>query len=271
MENRPGIKELKWVGSEEDFVDRIDIRNINHVTLGRFGGNSAVGQYKNEDGCLVWADTDEEWEFAMILDAHMSAESAELVTDQCMSYKEEFLHLFSQPIEDTFSKLEETVLGMFQEERFIAKCRNVQGETACLLLLRKGKYVWWFSVGDCLSFLFHPELAHHGQYGINQRQFYEWVGQVNTFYKEVPCYSSGVRELRQGMNRILLTTDGLVECPDEPWADPKKIYDSIKGQEPAQAISMLLETIRDHGVRDSTTVIGWDVEVSEDMTIPSDM
>lgn len=64
--------------------------------------------------------------------------------------------------------------------------------------------------------LFHLELANLGQYQVNRRQFYEWIGQANTFDQMVPCYSRGIRELRKGINRVLLTTDGLVECPNEP-------------------------------------------------------
>lgn len=72
------ISEYSWIGSSTDFVDKIYINNINRILIGRFGGNSDAGQYKNEDGCLIWTDEKESWEFVVILDAHYSAESAEL-------------------------------------------------------------------------------------------------------------------------------------------------------------------------------------------------
>ncbi|WP_370452584.1 hypothetical protein [Lysinibacillus sp. SGAir0095] len=50
------IVEFKWVGSQANFVDEIDIIKISNISLGRFGGNSMAGQYKNEDGCLIWVD-----------------------------------------------------------------------------------------------------------------------------------------------------------------------------------------------------------------------
>lgn len=60
-------------------------------------------------------------------------------------------------------------------------------KTACLIVLRKNKYLRWLSIGDCISYLSHQELRNLGQYQINQRQFYEWVGQVNTINQIVPC------------------------------------------------------------------------------------
>ena len=45
------IREFSWIGSQTNFVDIIDINNVNQLSIGRFGGNSVAGQYKNEDGC----------------------------------------------------------------------------------------------------------------------------------------------------------------------------------------------------------------------------
>ncbi|MDX8342598.1 hypothetical protein [Rossellomorea sp. YZS02] len=73
------------------------------------------------------------------------------------------------------------------------------------------------------------------------------------------------------MNWILVTTDGLVECPGEPYSDPKEIY-NILLQHPggSEGIMALLNTIREYHVRDSTTVVLWEVVVSEDVQMPSD-
>ena len=79
------MNNLSWVGSEEDFVDERDVRWVNRVAVGRFGGNSSAGQTKNEDGCVIWQT--EDWEFAAILDAHKSAESAKLVIDTLEQHK----------------------------------------------------------------------------------------------------------------------------------------------------------------------------------------
>ncbi|MFD1019166.1 protein phosphatase 2C domain-containing protein [Thalassobacillus hwangdonensis] len=262
--------EFNWVGSQNNFVDNINIGDLKYISIGRFGGNSTAGQYKNEDGCLVWVSEKEDWEFAVILDAHNSDESARLVVEQFVLKKKEIQHLLSLPYDQALKRLEQEMLDLFQEEAFMDKCRNAQGETACLVLFRKDKYIWWFSVGDCLSYLFHSDLAKLGQYQINQRQFYEWVGQVNTFEKAVPCYSKGVRELRKGMNRILMTTDGLIECPNEPFSSPKVIYHVMKNGSIKNSLMTLFQTVKENNVRDSTTIISWDVTITEDVTIPSD-
>jgi serine/threonine protein phosphatase PrpC len=264
------ISEFSWVGSQEHCVDTINIQNINHISVGRFGGNSTAGQYKNEDGCLIWAEQRQKWEFAIILDAHYSAESAELVEAQFLTYKTTIQNLLSKPYDQALKEIEQTILRLFQEEEFLVNCRNVKGETACLVVLRINKYVWWFSIGDCMSYLFHPELKQLGQFQINQRQFFEWVGQVNTFEQNIPCYSSGFRELRKGLNRIVLTTDGLVECPNEPFSSPNDIYQVMMNHDLNLGVKTLLETIQENDVRDSTTIIAWDVNITEDVTRPSD-
>jgi hypothetical protein len=84
------MNEFKWVGSEKHFVDELDVSQVGHVTIGRFGGNSSSGQYKNEDGCLVWVSETRDWEFTMILDGHKTAQSVELVIDH---FNREKIHI----------------------------------------------------------------------------------------------------------------------------------------------------------------------------------
>ena len=262
--------EFNWVGSEEHFVDRINVHIAEHVVIGRYGGNSIAGQHKNEDGCLVWVNRKEDWEFTLLLDAHNTADSAEIIIDLFNQEKMQISQLLSmQAIHQSFKRVEEKILAMFQSPEFLSACRSVQGETACLIAVRKDKYVWWFSVGDCLLYLFHPELAALGQYQVNQRQFYEWIGQVNTFAQEVPCYSAGIRELRKGENRLFLTTDGLVECPNEPFSHPIVIYESFGDKGDSKNVLSMLKTIQDNGVRDSTTMITWTTHILKEVTRPS--
>ncbi|EIT85371.1 hypothetical protein A374_11525 [Fictibacillus macauensis ZFHKF-1] len=264
------IRDFSWIGSQETFVDRESIVCLNHITIGRYGGNANAGQYKNEDGCLIWFNEKENWEFVIILDAHNTAESAEKVVGLFANEKDAIKHLLSLDItQKAFKKLEEKILSMFQSREFLSTCHNIQGETACLIVVRKGKYVWWFSVGDCILFLFHPELAKLGQYQINQRQFYEWIGQVNTFEQDVPCYTVGVKELRKGENHLFLTTDGLLECPNEPYANPKKIYNSFGDSKEEESIKAIFQNIQENNVRDSTTIISWKVNNLKEVTIPS--
>lgn len=259
-----------WVGSQKGFVDHPSIHQLNHIIIGRYGGNSSSGQYKNEDGCLIWFDEKEDWEFTIILDAHNTAESAEIILERFNSEKSHISYLLSLPTcQQNFRSLEDSILRIFQSREFLEACRDAKGETACLIVVRKDKYVWWFSVGDCILYLFHPELAALGQYQLNQRQFYEWIGQVNTFEQKVPCYSVGIRELRKGENRIFLTTDGLIECPKEPYSNPSNIYNSFSHSNDAESIQNMLKTIQENGVKDSTTIIFWKIDNSSEAAKPS--
>jgi serine/threonine protein phosphatase PrpC len=263
--------ELNWVGSNEAFVDKLEVKTIEHVQLGRFGGNSSVGQYKNEDGCLVWVNKILDWEFVLLMDAHNTAESAELILRAVEQEKFVWKNIFALPTNECFIKLEEAVLTLFQRKSFIEECRKITGETACLIVLRKDHYLWWFSVGDCVLYHFHHELMAFGQYQLNQRNFYEWIGEVNTFDSPVPCYSTGRKELRNGENRIFLTTDGLLECPNTKFDQPIDIYLHMKSSESEEEkIRNMLEDIRIKGVRDSTTVISWVLHIEAESTQPSD-
>lgn len=261
------IEDFSWIGSQDNFIDHPNVHQINHVIVGRYGGNSNAGQYKNEDGCLVWLDEKQDWEFSVLLDAHNTSESAQIIIEQFFYYKDEIKHLLSLPTNhQTFKKLEEKILTIFQSEEFLSICRNITGETACLIVLRKDKYIWWFSVGDCVLFLFHQELAALGQFQLNQRQFYEWIGQVNTFEQDVPCYSVGIKELRKGENRLFLTTDGLLECPHEPYSNPINIYNSFLNSKDQESIWAMLKNIKKNGVRDSTTIIFLKVNITKEAT-----
>ncbi|MFC5602256.1 protein phosphatase 2C domain-containing protein [Sporosarcina koreensis] len=261
MDNR-----FSWVGSEKNFIDSKDIQSIGCMTVGRFGGNSSAGQYKNEDGCIVWVE--EDWEFAVILDAHDSAESAELIIHTLEEFEHELIESTSKP---GFHHVQKKLFDIFQSDEFLDQCKQVKGETACLICIRKENYLWWFSVGDCVVFVFHPDFMALNQFQLNQRQFYEWIGQVNTFDKAVTCFSSGVRELRKGVNRIFMTTDGLLECPGEPFSDPIDLAESLDTDRLEVAFTLILNEIERNNVRDSTTMIGWTVDVSQQGSIPSDV
>jgi citrate lyase gamma subunit len=264
------FEDYSWVGSQEDFVDTINIQQLHHILVGRYGGNSNAGQYKNEDGCLIWCNDKEDWEFAIILDAHNTSESAEIILELFNAEKMQIKNILSSSAtRQFFQRLEDKILNMFQSVEFLSVCRNVTGETACLIVVRKHRYVWWFSVGDCILYLFTPELAALGQYQLNQRQFYEWIGEVNTFDQAVPCYSIGIRELRKGENRIFLTTDGLIECPNEPYSNPMNIYNTFANSKDDESIRCMLKTIQNNDVRDSTTIVFWTVNCLEEGSQPS--
>ncbi|WNS74785.1 protein phosphatase 2C domain-containing protein [Bacillus sp. DTU_2020_1000418_1_SI_GHA_SEK_038] len=267
--NKPGVYEFSWVGSQENFIDKINIHKLQHIVLGRFGGNKAAGQIKNEDGCVIWVDEKKDWEFVILLDAHQTAESAEFVISAFETQKEVIKNILSLSINESFDRISELILTIFKSKRFKEACQNIQGETACLFAVRKGKFLWWLSIGDCVLYLFHPELSVLNEYQQNHRSFYEWVGRVNTFDLPVPCYCEGRKELRKGKNHLFLTTDGLIECPNTDFKNPKEILKSFEIYSNDGGVKQLLQEIQEKNVRDSTTIISWFVEIESDATLPS--
>ncbi|ADU29488.1 protein phosphatase 2C domain-containing protein [Evansella cellulosilytica] len=250
-----------WVGSQENFVDEINIKKISHIVLGRFGGNSSAGQYKNEDGCIVSVSEDLNCEFVVLLDAHQTAESAELVVSTLASLKHDIKKMMTYTPRKTFDCLSKLLLNTFESKSFKEACKKVQGETAFLCAVRKEKYLWWFSVGDCILYVNHPELSALNEYQQNHRSFYEWIGKVNTFELEVPSFSIGTKELRQGRNQMFLTTDGLVECPNVDFANPKRIFHSFEKFTNEEMVWNLLNVIKNNNGRDSTTILSWFVDI----------
>ncbi|MGG3564374.1 protein phosphatase 2C domain-containing protein [Neobacillus rhizosphaerae] len=271
MNPKGNVRTFYWSGQEDPCINQIKIDSCEQMVLGRYGGNQQAGAYKNEDGALVMKGLD--WEFAMILDGHNSAESVDLVINTILKESETLASILDQPVESAFRTLQAHVLSIFQSEPFLEACKQIQGETACLLCARKDQFVWWFSVGDCVIYLLHEELHKLGQYTLNQRQFYEWIGQVNTFAHHVPCYSSGVRELRRGINRLVMVTDGVLECGNRYYETPYHIYRDSYGQpslpSAEQSVKHLLEHVHDHIGRDSATIICWDYQNDFPTTYPS--
>ncbi|PFG11926.1 protein phosphatase 2C domain-containing protein [Bacillus sp. es.036] len=261
--------QLSWVGSMYPYLDEPTCTEVGNVSVGRFGGNTSAGQNKNEDGCLVWTGVD--WEFAVLLDAHKSASSAALILDEVERYHSMLTNILIKKTQEAVSELPKAVVGLFQNATFKQKCREVEGETACLIVVRKNKYLWWFSVGDCLLLLIHPELEALGESVQNHRSFYEWIGEVNTFDTIVPCYSTGTKELRKGDNLIFLTTDGLLECPHTNFHFPDQIVARMKGKCVKKDVQQLLKEIEGKGVRDSTTIVAWKINIVENGVMPSDL
>ncbi len=205
----------------------------------------------------------------MELDAHASSESAELVLAAVEAEMDTIIASLSQPVETAFLSLHQHLLSLFQSPACRAQCRRVRGETACQIAVRKARFLWWLSVGDCALFLFHPDLARLGQFALNQRSFFEWIGRASSFDLPVPCCASGTRELRAGRNVILVTTDGLLECGSRPFADPQRLYDLFmhggEGESAAveAGVRAALASVHQEQGRDSATVIAWSCEVRE--------
>ncbi|MGM9986188.1 MAG: protein phosphatase 2C domain-containing protein [Bacillaceae bacterium] len=261
------VEKIAWVGNEQTFIDHCYTEKVGNVTIGRYGGNSLSGAVKNEDGCLIWSS--DKWEFVVILDAHDSSESAQVLIQLLHEHEMDLLDILANDTIPPFKRIEDYLLSLFQSEVFKEKCRQVRGETACLICLRYRNFLWWFSVGDCLLYLLHPELHLHGQCKINSRQFFEWIGKRNTFELEMPCFTSGIRELRSGRNQFLLVTDGLLEAGDCYFNTDENAYHFFVNEEDEeQTVSQALHYIEKQQGRDSATVICWHYDNPMDATYP---
>lgn len=247
-----------WLGRAAMHLDAPGITACGDILLGCYGGNRRAGAVKNEDGAFVMCADDASWHFAALCDAHATSESAELVLSTLVGVKSAIRHMLAQPAQIALPTLHTFIIDLLGTDEFLARCRAVQGETACLVCVQKAQWLWWLSIGDCALYLFHPELAQLGQFALNQRNFYEWIGQVNSLALSLPCYSTGVRELRQGRNDVVLVTDGLLEFGTRPFDNPQRLYALFAEHADAQAcVAQALALVHAEGGRDSATMIHW--------------
>lgn len=250
---------FRWLGDNRAYLDVSHIERCGPAVIGAYGGRVAAGATRNEDGALVWSSADGAWELAALLDAHASSQSVSLVLDTLTAEKDSLCGALAAPTESALSLLQQRVLAIFQSPAFRARCRSIQGETACLLCARKAQFVWWLCIGDCSLYVLHADLARLGQFAVNQRSFYEWVGAVSTFDLVVPCYASGVRELREGRTVIVMATDGLLEYPGSPFANPQFLYTHFTSPDQTleATVRAALQQVHDGSGRDSATLIAW--------------
>jgi len=259
------VTSFRWVGSELPLLDTPTVVRSGRVVVGRYGGNRSAGARSNEDGALVWCASDGDWEFAALLDAHFSAQSAELVISALDAKLEPLTAILAHPAQAALPALRQRILAIFTAPEFRARCREVEGEASCLLFARKGAYLWWLSIGDCVGYLFNEELARLGQFAVNQRVFYEWVGEHNTFDLPLPCYRSGTLLLQPGWSTLLMATDGLFEWGSRVFANPVELYRLFAEQgggmeQLEQAARTALERVHAEGARDSATLLVWRYE-----------
>ena len=172
-----------------------------------------------------------------------------------------------RPVASAFPRLQRAVVDLLSS----LDGSRVRGETSCLLVARKGHHVWWLSIGDCVLYVLHPEYARLGQFAVNQRSFFEWIGQVNTFREAVPCFTTGVKRLRGGRNTLVALTDGVLECGNRPFGRPERLHAAFSSSAATRdGVERLLREVRAQRGRDSATVVAWSCTASEPAPYPSD-
>jgi hypothetical protein len=264
MPNSP-VHRLTWLGRDAPYLDKPNVLTCGPVVLGVYGGNTAVGAEKNEDAAFILAPEDGGWEFAALVDAHTSSDSAGLLIDTLREAEQTIVTTLNGPLESAFDDLERLILARLRSADFREKCAAIEGEASVLFVARKGDFLWWLNIGDVTLYHLNYHLALLGSYAVTQRSFYEWVGRHNTFDLAVPVYARGVRALRE-TNWILLATDGLLECGTRPFEDNRILYNLFAGgtaryELQASAVSALRMVHREGG-KDSATVVVWAVETT---------
>ena len=258
------MQKLVWSGGHEACLDRPVIQTLGGVSVGRYGG---AGD-KNEDGALLWTGSD--WTFAMVLDGHGGTESVEAVLALISEAEDRLQPLCDAANGAAILALQTELILLLTAERTTRRMSEVSGETACLIAYQCRQHLLWLSIGDNTLYLLHPELARLGQFTLTTRNFFEWIGERNSLAGAPPYFSTGIRQLRQGTNTIVLVTDGIQELPGRPFEPPASFADAFTAEpDPNEAISAMLARAHATQGRDSSTMIAWRVDNPEPALIPS--
>lgn len=244
------VHTFKWIGNEKAYLNEIHVEKLGPLSIGLYGGNT------NEEAVLAWCDPQGTWEFAMIFDAEHTIERAKFIIDIICERKEKLLRLFSYPNHLVFHHTHMYLLSLFTDETFVEESEKVQGTTDCLICLRKDKFVYWLSVGECFLYLFQPESGQCKQGRLNEQQFYERIGRRNVFAAATPCFTSGVRELQKGTNHLVVVTDGIIACGERIFKDEQFLNQSLLNAE------SIIEKINVWREPKSAAIIGWTVDVN---------
>jgi hypothetical protein len=262
------MEDYLWRGGRDPCLDGPRVDSVGRVTVGLCGGNTAFGAKKNEDAALVW--TGEDWVFAVLLDAHTSSESADAVLDLLDESKPELVALLGRPQPSHILGVQAAVSGLLLSSESRKRLAKVHGETACLVCYQHGKYLMWLSIGDNSLYLLHPDLQRLGQHELAARNYFEWVGERSSLALDVPCFSSGIRELRRGINTIAMVTDGLLEVADRPYEDATRLSRDLLSPAGLQvSVAGMLAEVHRLGGTDSATVIAWQIDNPEPALMPS--
>lgn len=253
-----------WYGNQGMFSNEIFIETFHDMTIGIYGGYDAV---KNEDGYFLLAFEDGT-RLSVLFDAHTTNESVVYVIEQLESRVKDISELCSLPISKCLSSLQSYLVDFMMSEEVTSALSNLRGETAILYCLQKGNYLWWLSIGDNSLYVFHKEFNELGQYRVNQRVFYQWLGNQNSLTLDVPCYTTGTLQLREGENKVLMLTDGVLEIEGRPFENNQAI-ESIFQASPDTAVNTVLKEVKNRNGRDNATLITWSVYCNHKPLRPS--
>lgn len=256
------MHKFKWSGSDQTYLDEPTTVSLDRVIIGLYGGCTNSGACKNEDGALVWVGPD--WVFAVVLDAHGGTQSTDMVLSIIREYETRLLGILGGNEADDFQRFQSVVVEILGTGSGRERLARVRGETAGLFVFQRGQFLSWVSIGDNSLYWLHPEVAKLGQYTLTVRNFFEWTGQRDSLALAVPCYSSGVRELRQGEQVIALATDGLLEFGERPYEAPGAFSQALLASPDLDTnLQQMLAEAHKSGAIDSATVVAWRTTATE--------
>ena len=256
------MDKFKWSGSDQTHLDEPTTVSVDRAIIGLYGGCTSSGAYKNEDGALVWVGPD--WVFAGVLDAHGGTQSTDLVLSIIEEHEARLLAILGGYEASDFQRFQSVLVEILGTGSGRERMAQVQGETAGLFVFQRGQFLSWVSLGDNSLYWLHPQLARLGQYALTVRNFYEWTGQRDSLSLAVPCYSSGIRELRQGEQVIALATDGLLEFGERPYEAPGAFSQALLASPDLEAsLRQMLVEAHKSGAADSATVVAWRTNSAE--------
>ena len=146
---------MVWSGAADPYIDQIPVESAERGVVGVCGGSPRAGACKNEDGALVWAHPDGEWEFAAVLNGARSVSRCSgnwvHVAGSSQRRRGNPPAAFGDPLEAIVDALSSLDLG------------SIRGETSCPTFARKDCYVWWLKVRDCVLHVLHPDDARLGR------------------------------------------------------------------------------------------------------------
>lgn len=253
------IDNLVWNGSINHYIDEIKMIDLHHVTVGIFGGSSSKGTKLNEDGLYIISKSDD-FVFSVLFDAHATNESVIYFTEALIKKNVEIENFLKLDTRQAIKNIETLIEEMLNNQLLLRQSKEINGETAFLVCLQKNEYLWWLSVGDNSIYIFNKEFNELGQYRLNQRIFYQWIGQKNSFDLEVPCYSKGTIQLRPGKTIIAMLTDGILEIKGRPFENSENLKNYIEDNSLNSGIQKILEVVKDTCGKDNATMIAWSID-----------
>ena len=264
------IDTFSWIGSDSPHIGKPSITTAGKVVIGRYGGHEDAGAAQNTHGALVWAAPDGAWEFAALMAATTSAQSAALVLDVLQNAHTDLTHLLDEPASYAFPQLKILMESLFNSADFRAQAQQLYGESSVLLVARKGGFLWWMNIGDSVVYVLHPELAQRHHYALNQRHAFQWVGRSNTFALPVPAYSNGVCELRQKRSTLVMTSGSLLDTGSVTFADPSLFYAwFMERDDLSESVQMALLEVYKSVSAASVTLIAWRTDNPNPASQPS--